>query len=122
MSKTFSQLLKDHRIRLGKTLREFCVEHGLDAGNYSKLERGLFPPPESEARLEKLAHAYKLKRGGEDWLEFFDLASVGRGEIPKDLLTDEEVVKKLPVIFRTLRGKPLPTEKQDALVERIRRT
>jgi len=55
-------------------------------------------------------------------LEFFDLASVARGEIPRDLLTDEEVADKLPILFRTLRRSPIPPEKMDDLVEKIRRT
>src|SRR5687768_12996074 len=97
----FGQLLKRHRQRLGKTLRDFCLEHGLDPGNYSRLERGLFPPPQKSELLEKYATALGLERGSEQWLEFFDLAAASRGELPQDLLADDDLIAKLPILFRT---------------------
>ncbi len=118
---TFGEYIKELRIRGGHTLRRFCELHGLDAGNYSKLERGLFPPPTGEEKMLELARAYGLKRGTDDWSTFFDLAAAAKGQVPKDLLSDEEVVDKLPVLFRTLRGEPVPEDKLDELIEFIRR-
>ena len=117
----FGELLKRHRHALGKTLRDFCLAHGLDPGNYSRLERGLFPPPQKTELLEKYATALGLRRGSEEWLEFFDLAAATRGELPKDLLADDDLISKLPVLFRTLRGSPVSPEKLDELIEKIRR-
>jgi len=117
----FGKLLKSLRQKTGKTMREFCLEHGLDPGNYSRLERGLFTPPQREELLEKYATALGLVRGSDEWLEFFDTAAASRGEIPKDLLSDEELLSKLPVLFRTLRGSPVSPDKLDSLIERIRR-
>jgi transcriptional regulator with XRE-family HTH domain len=122
MNTAFGSLLKSLRHAKGLTLREFCVANGLDPGNYSRLERGLFSPPQKPELLEKYATALGLVRGSDSWLEFFDLAAVTRGEIPKDLLTDEEVVGKLPVLFRTLKGSQITKEKLDDLVEKIRRS
>lgn len=121
MTTKFGQLLKDLRLRKKLTLREFCARSGIDAGNYSRIERGLFPPPQKEEILSKYATALGLKRGSDEWIEFFDVATVARGEIPRDLLNDEEVVNKLPILFRTLRGSPIPTDKMDDLVEIIRK-
>ena len=118
---TFGEFIKDLRIRSGHTLRRFCEANGLDAGNYSKLERGLLPPPTGEEKMVDLARAYGLKRGSDDWSTFFDLAAAAKGQVPKDLLSDEEVVGKLPVLFRTLRGEPVPAEKLDELIEFIKR-
>ena len=117
---TFSEFIKDMRIRGGHTLRRFCEMHKLDAGNYSKLERGLFPPPAGEEKMLELARALGLKRGSDDWSTFFDLAAAAKGRLPKDLLSDEEVVSKLPVLFRTLRGDPVPPEKLDELIDFIK--
>lgn len=117
----FGKHLKDLRTKRGITLREFCQVNKLDPGNYSRLERGLFLPPQKEELLSKYAVALGLVRGSEEWLEFFDLAAVSRGEIPRDLLSDEEVVGKLPILFRTLRGSSVSEEKLDKLVEKIRR-
>jgi transcriptional regulator with XRE-family HTH domain len=120
MSKAFGNHLKELRIAKGVTLREFCQVNGFDPGNYSRLERGLFPPPQKEELLTKYATSLGLKRNTDDWLVFFDLAAASRGEIPSDLLSDEEIVEKLPVIFRTLRGAPVTEELLDELIEKIR--
>lgn len=121
METRFATLLKELRIQKGLTLREFCLSNGFDPGNYSRLERGHFPPPKNET-LKKYARALHLKEGSSEWMELFDLAAAGRGEIPADIMTDEEVVQKLPVIFRTLRAKPLTPEQLDKLVEKARRS
>ena len=122
MSNAFGNLMKKLRVDKEITLREFCQANGFDPGNYSRLERGLFPPPQKESLLEKYATALGLKRGSDEWLEFFDLAAATRGEIPKDILSDEEVVRKLPVVFRTLRGAALSPDKLDDLINKIRRS
>jgi transcriptional regulator with XRE-family HTH domain len=121
MNNSFGKLLKDLRLKKGITLREFCQSNRIDPGNYSRLERGRFPAP-GEKILERYAKALGLVRGSDDWLDFFDVAAASRGEIPSDLLSDSEVVKKLPVVFRTLRGSPIPPEKMDDFIEEIRRS
>lgn len=118
----FSNLLRKLRAKHGLTLREFCLQNQLDPGNYSRLERGLYPPPQSHEQLEKYARALGLKEGSDEWLELFDVAAATRGEIPRDLLTDAELVEKLPVLFRTLRGQPVSPEKLDQLAELIRKS
>jgi transcriptional regulator with XRE-family HTH domain len=117
----FGRRLKELRVRQQVTLRDFCQQHGFDPGNYSRLERGLFPPPQREDLLERYALALGLKRGSDEWIEFFDLAAVSRGEIPAELLNDEELLEKLPVLFRTLKGAQISPDKLDELIERIRR-
>ena len=119
--KTFGELFKERRIETGRTLRAFCEEYGFDPGNISKLERGLFPPPDDDTKLAEYAAALHLRPGGEAWIEFFDLAAAEKGKLPKDLLSDAELVEKLPVLFRTLRGQKLSEARLDALVEKIRR-
>lgn len=118
----FDKRLKELRMRTGMTLREFCLKNGFDPGNYSRLERGMFPPPQREDLLAKYATALGLDRGSDEWLEFFDIAAASRGEIPHDLLTDEQVLAKLPLLFRTLRGGQVESQKLDELVEKVRRT
>ena len=122
MSKAFEMRLKELRTTKGVTLLEFCQANQFDPGNYSRLERGVFPAPHKEELLAKYALALGLTRGSDEWLEFFDLAAASRGAIPTDLLSDEEVVKKLPVLFRTLRGSPVTEEQLAGLVEKIRRS
>ncbi len=117
----FGQLFRRCRVELGLTLRSFCEQHGFDPGNLSRLERGLLPPPQSEEKLSQYARVLGLKPGDDRWLEFFDLAAAEHGRIPKDILSDEEVVDKLPVLFRTLRGEKVSEAELSALLDKIRR-
>ena len=118
---TFGEFFKASRAKRGLSLREFCLDNKLDPGNISRLERGLMQPPESRGKLEQYAAALKIKEGTDDWYEFFDLAAAERGRIPDDVLSDEEVVEQLPVLFRTLRGQRVDPKLLDELVEKIRK-
>jgi transcriptional regulator with XRE-family HTH domain len=117
----FGKYFKECRSKLGKTLREFCKEHGIDHGNLSKIERGLLPPPKGNV-LEKYASYLGIKKGTDEWYELYDKAHACRGEVPPEIMSDEELVKKLPVVFRTLnRKKPTP-EQLEKLIEILRRS
>jgi len=118
---TFGECFKKLRIATGQTLRAFCAQHGYDPGNISKLERSILPPPDSNEKLAEYARALRLKKATDPWFEFFDLAAAERGRIPTDLLKDEELLGKLPVMFRTMRGAKLDRARLDEFVERIRR-
>jgi transcriptional regulator with XRE-family HTH domain len=117
----FGNYIKKLRIQQSKSLRDFCHEHGFDPGNYSRIERGRFPAPNKTELLEKYALALGLSRGSEDWIEFFDVAAASRGVIPPDLLEDDALLQKLPMLFRTLRATPVEDAKLDKLVEEIRK-
>ncbi len=121
MSNAFGDFIKRARINKGETLRDFCAKYGFDPGNYSRMERGLFQPPQREELLEKYALALGVKRRSDEWIEFFDLAAAANGQLPKDLLTDEEMLDKLPVLFRTLRGAKVPADKLDELINKVRK-
>ena len=120
-AKTFGAFFKERRVATGMTLRAFCERHKLDPGNLSKIERGILPPPEADSKIEEYAVKLGLKPGSSVWYEFFDLAAAERGRFPKDLLSDDEVLGKLPVLFRTLRGAKVSDRHLDQLIERIRR-
>jgi len=119
--KTFGAYFKDLRIRRKLTLRQFCQAHGYDPGNISKLERGLLPPPDSDTKLTEYAKALRIRRGSEAWYEFFDLASAAQGKIPREVLRKRDVVTRLPLLFRTLRGQKVSKKNLDQLIEMIRR-
>ncbi len=122
MANSFGSFVKSLRLAGGLTLRVFCEQHGFDPGNVSRLERGLRTPPQDEKKQVEYATALGLTAESPQWQEFLDRAAAARGELPKDLLEDEEVVEKLPLLFRTLRGGPVPPEKLDDLVEKVRRS
>ncbi len=117
----FGALFKELRIGQKMTLREFCKTHGYDPGNISKLERGILLPPESEAKLTEFAKALKIRRRSDTWYQFFDLARASRGKLPPEVLRDPDVVARLPLLFRTLRGQKVSDENLNQLIEMIRR-
>jgi transcriptional regulator with XRE-family HTH domain len=116
----FGKLMKSLRIKAGLTLREFCDTNGLDPGNYSRLERGLLPPPQKKSLLEKYAQAVGLVPDSDEWTEFFDTAAASRGEVPPDLMTNEQIVEKLPLVFRTIRGSRMTKKGLDDLIAKIK--
>jgi len=121
MSSTlFGDFFKKKRIESGKTLRQFCLENNLDPGNISKLERGILPPPTSEEKLEHYARCLKIKKGSDEWYEFFDLAHASAGRIPEEIVSDENLLSKLPLVFRTLRGQKLTREQLNELAKRLK--
>jgi transcriptional regulator with XRE-family HTH domain len=119
--RTFGAYFKELRVARKLTLRQFCEAHGYDPGNISKLERGMLPPPESEVKLTEYAKALKIRRGSDAWYEFFDLARAARGKLPPEVLRKRDVVARLPLLFRTLRGQKVSNQKLSELIEMIRR-
>ena len=117
---SFGDLVKDLRIGQKKTLRQFCLDHGHDPSNWSKLERGIITPPRDEKTLARWAKQLGLKSETTQWQEFMDLADVARGEIPQHVLEDEELVKKLPVFFRSVRGAELSEKELDDLIRKVK--
>ena len=120
--KSFGDFFKSLRKKKRITLREFCLKASADPANISRLERGAMPPPQDTDILERYAKALEIEAGSDDWYTFFDLAAAGRGIIPKDLMSDSEVVSKLPAFFRTLRGQKPTEEEMRKLAEKIKKS
>jgi transcriptional regulator with XRE-family HTH domain len=121
-SSVFGQFFKEMRAKSGLSLRAFCQKNGLDPGNISKIERGLTAPPISHDKLVEYAKFLKLSENSDEWLLFFDLAAAESGRIPASIMNNEEIVSKLPLVFRTLRGQKVPKENLQNLIELIRRS
>ncbi|HCO92839.1 MAG TPA: hypothetical protein DIU00_02625 [Phycisphaerales bacterium] len=117
---TFGHFFKEMRLKTGLSLRRFCMEHNLDPGNISRIERGIASPPQSRDKLAEYASYLGIDKDSDDWYDFFDYAAAATGRIPQDVMSDEELVKKLPVVFRTLRGQKLSVEKLHELAESVR--
>jgi len=117
----FGQFIKELRARQRLGLREFCLAHGHDPSNWSKIEREVLAPQRDEETLRTWAMQLGLRQGSEDWLKFFDYADVDAGRIPDYLLKDEKLVAQLPVFFRTLSGQKPSREDLEKLLEIIQR-
>lgn len=121
IAQNFGSFFKEKRRKLGFTLREFCRVNGLDPGNISKIERGLLAPPQSKEILAKYASALEIREGNDDWLVFCDLAATSAGKIPPDIVSNEQIMNALPVLFRSARRKTLDEQDLRKLVESIKR-
>lgn len=121
MYTNFEELFSAKRKALGKTLREFCRENGFDAGNISKIERGLMTPPQSKEKRLQYASALGIKEGSDDWLEFCDLATIGAGKIPTGIVSDKELMAEVPVLFRSIRKDGVDKAKIQELLEALKK-
>ena len=115
---TFGEFIKNLRIERRMTLREFCRSAKLDPSNWSKIERDLAPPPRSKVVLQGIAEMLKVEQGSEEYHTLFDLAAISH--IPAGLLSDEQVLDKLPVFFRTIRGEKPSRKELEELIRIIK--
>lgn len=113
---SFGTLIKQRRLQAGMSLRAFCSRVGFDPSNWSKVERDLLPAPEDRNKLEIIAQTLNLEKGHRDWFELFDEAAISRKQIPEYVYSNEDVLKALPIFFRTAHGnKPTETELQNII-------
>ena len=117
----FGEFIKEKRISKNISLREFCKQMSFDASNWSKIERGLMSPPQDDEKLQKIALLLDIQIDSAIWKEMKDLANIDAGIIPKDILSDEKVLKSLPLFFRTLRSDKPTSEELDMLIEMIKK-
>lgn len=116
----FGKFIKGLRIGKELSLREICKLTGYDPSNWSKIERGKLPPPSNDQVLNKWAKILGLKEKKEIQ-NFIDEAMIAQGIIPKDVLSNEELVENLPAFFRTLRNKKPTKEEIDKLIKLIKK-
>jgi transcriptional regulator with XRE-family HTH domain len=101
MKQTFGAFLKEKRLALDLSLREFAGKVGMQPSNYCNIEADVLPPPPA-AGLERIGKALGLKKGTPDYAIFHNLAGKGRDEIPADI---EQLIKEnelIPAMLRTV--------------------
>ena len=114
----FNESIKSLRIQKKLTLRDFCAQNGLDPSNWSKVERGVNPPPGDITLLERLAGFFGLT--GANKLAFMDEAALQRREIPADVADHQILQRALPAFFRAARGHELSEKELESLAEDIK--
>lgn len=116
----FGEFIKRIRVANRLGLREFCIAADYDPSNWSKIERGLLAPPQDERVLARIASVLELAEESEEWNKLFDFAAIDAGKIPAYVLDDAELVKRLPVFFRTATGKKPSEDDLRKLAETLR--
>lgn len=115
----FSDTVKSLRLEKRLTLRDFCEQAGLDPSNWSKVERGVNPPPGDVETLERLAAFFGLTDARK--LAFMDEAALQRREIPADVADNAILQRALPAFFRAARGHELTEAELNELAGDIRK-
>jgi transcriptional regulator with XRE-family HTH domain len=115
----FHETIKDLRLKRKLTLRDFCEQVSLDPSNWSKVERGVNPPPNDVVLLERLADFFKLS--GTEKLSLMDSAALQRRELPPDIADNAVLQRALPAFFRAARGHELTEAELKNLVDDIRK-
>ena len=116
----FGEFVKNLRIERDIGLREFCPRLSVDASNWSKIERGILSPPQDNEKLEQIAEILDIDLHSDLFDELKDKAAIDAGIIPKDILSDQETLRSLPLFFRTVRSEKPTSEELEKLIEKIR--
>jgi transcriptional regulator with XRE-family HTH domain len=121
MSNAFGEMLREKRLEQRRSLREFSMGIGLDPSNYSKIERGVLPPPVDDG-FGKIAEGLGLIPGSQEWERLLFTAEVDRREIPGAVLANEEVAAALPAFFQKLKDFPVssPGGMYDLFLDAVR--
>jgi len=116
----FGELLRKRRKELRLGLREFAIRAEMDPGNLSKVERGRLGAPQSDEVLGRICRALEYDPGSDEAQTLVDLAVAEAGRIPPDILDDQEVMVRMPLLLRTVHNKQLGPEELDRLIELIK--
>lgn len=113
----FGTYTKQLRINARMTLREFAKQLGIDPSNWSKIERGIIPPASNDTLVPSISQILNLTE--EEAQQLDDLATVARGELPRDI-DDAELLAKVPAFFRALKGREYTAEDLEKLTQQIK--
>ena len=116
--KKFGEYIKELRAKRRISLRKFCTELEYDPSNWSKIERGVLPPPKSRDFLNRIAEILTITPESDEYYYIFDSAVAAH--IPMELVEDKESIEMLPMFFRASRGGN-PTEQElESLIKLIK--
>jgi transcriptional regulator with XRE-family HTH domain len=117
----YGREVKKVRLDRRMSLREFCRQVSIDPSNWSKIEREVMPPPQDGTKLKNIAEVLDINPASEQFTHLMDLAAIDSGIIPKDILSDEETLNRLPIFFRTIRHKRPNEDQLKEIVDIIRK-
>ena len=114
--KSFGDILTDLRVNAGFSLRAFCKEMGLDAGNWSRIEREVAKPPTEEAFYTNLQKILDFDDRAKSCL----MAKARAIRIVPKELQDSELMEHMPAMLRKASGEQLGRDEAEKIVEWIR--
>jgi transcriptional regulator with XRE-family HTH domain len=108
----FGSFVRMRRLELDHSLRKFALLMEMDASRWSKIERGQLPFPEEVSKFEKLTENLQISHNSTEWYNLRDLVSISRRTIPEYVYEDKEILKALPIFFRTAQSGDRPTDEE----------
>ena len=117
---TFGNMLRERRKVLRLGLREFALRAEVDAGNLSKIERGKLNPPQTRDVLDRICFALEHDPSSQEAEILRDKAAAENGRLPEEIIADDEILSRMPVLLRTVHNKQLSAEQLDRLIEMIK--
>ena len=110
----FGGLVRDLRVKINLSLRQFCIMSGEDFGSWSKIERGVLKPPQDSKRLTHIANILHIEEGTDKYKEFIGAAAADAGRIPEYIMENKRALNMMPIFFRTIGGgKPTKEELEE---------
>ena len=119
MKQTFGAFLKEKRLVLDLSLREFAGKVGMQPSNYCNVEADVLSPPPADG-LERISKALGLKKGTPAYEAFHDLAGKGRDEVPADI---ERMIKEnelIPAMLRTVEYEKVTKEQLLGIIKDLK--
>lgn len=117
---TFGKFIREKRLKLNLTLREFCKQNDFDVAYISRLENDLMNAPKDKTNLTKLAKSLNIKKDSSEWKEFLNFASISRNQLPEDI--DKRALSFLPAFCRKASKKNITKEDVEQLLKLIKGT
>lgn len=123
MEKTvrFGEFVRQLRLAVGLSLRDFCNKAGLDPSNWSKVERDRITLTAERRKLDEISLLLNINNDKTQLTKFYDLAYIAQREIPEEVYNDEEVLGALPVFFRMGMGQKPTKEELQNIIEMLKR-
>jgi len=113
----FGEYLKLLRSEKEISLRTLAKMLEMDAGNLSKLERGIIKPPQNEDIINKISNVLNLNKDQKKRL--IDLASSSNGDYPMDIKESLSENTAIPILLRTISNKRLTDAEIMELTKKI---
>jgi len=120
--KQFGEYIRNKRIKLDLSLRQFSKIYDFDIAYISRLENNREKPSIKKENLKKLGEALGIEFNSNEWKTFEDLAHKANNQLPKDVQeTASEVVSLLPAFLRTKNNKKISKHQVEKLIEFLKK-
>jgi len=97
MGENFGEFIRKKRIENGLILKDFCRKINFDCSEWSKIERGLSSPPQSDLYLKIIAKELNIGESSEEYLHMYQLANSFFKQKMSQSQIEEKVVGALPL-------------------------